>query len=159
MAVMRVREGERPSAVIAGYGFHRCVIYRWLKVARGRGRGLKALAARHGSGRPRKLTPAQKRRVLRWINGKNPLQYGFDFGLWTRRIVRELIAQCCGVSLSLATVGALLARLDLTVQKPLQRAYQRDPGAIERWRRETYPALVRQARREGAFRFATYPGP
>ena len=26
MAVMRVREGERPSAVIADYGFHRCVI-------------------------------------------------------------------------------------------------------------------------------------
>ncbi|EQD51096.1 transposase, partial [mine drainage metagenome] len=30
MAVERVREGERPSAVIASYGFHRCVIYRWL---------------------------------------------------------------------------------------------------------------------------------
>src|SRR4030067_674764 len=46
MAVERVREGERPSAVIASYGFHRCVIYRWLKQARGRGKGLKALTAR-----------------------------------------------------------------------------------------------------------------
>ena len=34
---------------------------------------------------------SQKRQVFRWINGKNPLQYGFDFGLWTRAIVRELI--------------------------------------------------------------------
>ena len=150
MAVIRVREGERPSAVIASYGFHRCVIYRWLKAARGRGRGLKALASSRGTGRPRKLTPAQERQVFRWINGKNPMQYGFDFGLWTRRIVRELIAQRCGVSLSLAAVGTLLARLDLRAQKPLERACQRDPEAIERWQRETYPALVRQARREGA---------
>jgi len=21
---------------------------------------------------------------MRWVNGKNPMQYGFDFGLWTR---------------------------------------------------------------------------
>jgi hypothetical protein len=27
MAIERVREGERPSTVIASYGFHRCAIY------------------------------------------------------------------------------------------------------------------------------------
>ncbi len=150
MAVERVREGERPSAVIASYGFHRCVIYRWLKQARGRGKGLKALTARPATGRPRTLTPAQERQVFRWINGKNPMQYGFDFGLWTRSIVQALIVRKFKIRLSLASVGALLARQGLTAQKPLQRAYQRDPQAIERWQRETYPALARQARRQGA---------
>jgi len=150
MAVERVREGESPSAVIASYGFHRCVIYRWLKRANGRGKGIKALAARKGTGRPRKLTSAQERQVFRWINGKNPMQYGFDFGLWTRQIVRELVEVKFGVTLSLASVGALLARLGLTAQKPLQRAYQRDPEAIERWQRETYPAIAAQAKRTGA---------
>jgi transposase len=33
--------------------------------------------------------------------------------------------------------------LNLTPQKPLQRAYQRDPEAIERWQHDTYPAIVR----------------
>lgn len=150
MAVERVREGESPSAVIASYGFHRCVIYRWLKTASGRGKGIRALTSRKGTGRPRKLTPAQERQVFRWINGKNPMQYGFDFGLWTRQIVRELIQREFGVTLSLASVGGLLARLGLTAQKPLQRAYQRDPEAIERWQRETYPAIAAQAKREGA---------
>ncbi|EQD78419.1 ISXoo2 transposase, partial [mine drainage metagenome] len=65
-------------------------------------------------------------------------------------IVQTLIHQRFGVRLSLASVGTLLARLDLTVQKPLQRAYQRDPQAIERWQRETWPALARQAKRERA---------
>ncbi|MGI8738527.1 MAG: IS630 family transposase, partial [Gammaproteobacteria bacterium] len=150
MAVERVREGERASDVIASYGFHRCTIYGWLKAARGRGKGLKALAARPATGRPRTLTAAQERQVFRWINGKNPMQYGFDFGLWTRQIVRELITQRFGVQLSLTSIGSLLARQGLTPQKPLQRAYQRDPEAIERWQRQTYPAIARRARREQA---------
>ena len=150
MAVERVREGERPSEVIASYGFHRCTIYGWLKAARGRGKGLKALAARPATGRPRTLTAAQERQVFRWVNGKTPMQYGFDFGLWTRQIVRELVAQRFDVRLSLASIGTLLVRQGLTPQKPLQRAYQRDPVAIERWQRETYPAIARTAKRNKA---------
>lgn len=119
-------------------------------MGRGRGKGLKALAAKPATGRPRTLTAAQERQVFRWINGKSPRQYGFDFGLWTRQIARELIEQRFAVQLSLASVGALLARVGLTPQKPLQRAYQRDPEAITRWQRETYPAIARQAKRDKA---------
>ena len=71
------------------------------------------------------------------------------FGLWTRAVVAELIERKFGIRLGLTAVGALLAKLNLTPQKPLQRAYQRDPAAIERWRRETYPAIARQAKAEG----------
>ena len=150
MAVARVREGERPSAVIASSGFHRCTIYRWRQTARRRGQGLKALASRPATGRPRTLTTAQERQVFRWIIGKNPMPYGFDLGLWTRPIVQTLIVRRFGVRLSLASIGAVLARQGLTPQKPLQRAYQRDPAAIARWQRETYPAIVRRAKREQA---------
>lgn len=150
MAMERVREGERPSDVIASYGFHRSVIYRWMKATAGRGRGVRALASRKGTGRPKKLSGTQERQVFHWVNGKNPMQYGFDFGLWTRRIVRELVQQRFGVALSLAAIGAMLSRLGLTVQKPLQRAYQRDPEAIKRWKRETYPAIARRAKAKKA---------
>jgi transposase len=61
-----------------------------------------------------------------------------------------LIEQKFGVSLGVSAVGALLAKLGLTPQKPLQRAYQRDPEAIERWQREIYPALARRAKRNKA---------
>ena len=93
---------------------------------------------------------AQERQVFRWVNGRDPRQYGLDFGLWTRKVVAELIAQKFGVTLAVTAVGELLAKLSLTPQKPLQRAYQRDPEAIERWQRETFPAIARQARAEGA---------
>src|SRR6266699_3556946 len=150
MAVERVREGEDPSAVIACYGFCRTTIYKWLRTAKGRGRGLAALRSRKGTGRPPKLTAAQGRQVFRWINGKDPRQYGFDFGLWTRQVVAELVADRFGVELSLASVGKLLAALGLTPQKPLMRAYERDPAAIKAWKRDTYPSIAARARRLGA---------
>ena len=150
LALRRVREGERPSAVVKSLGMNRTSIYRWLKAAAGRGKGARALAARPATGRPTKLTPTQQAQVFRWINGKDPRQYGLDFGLWTRQIAATLIEQRFGVSLGLTAVGRLLARLGLTPQKPLQRAYQRDPQAIERWQRETYPSIAAAARQSGA---------
>ena len=50
MAVERVRGGERPSAVVASFGFHRTTIYKWLKAASKPGVGLKALHARPATG-------------------------------------------------------------------------------------------------------------
>ena len=64
--------------------------------------------------------------------------------------MQVLVLERFVVRLSLASIGAMLARLGLTAQKPLQRAYQRDPQAIELWQREAYPAIAKRARKEGA---------
>lgn len=149
MAVERVRAGERPSTVIASYGFSRTTIYRWIKAASHPGVGLRALHAKPATGRPRSLTPRQEQQVFRWVNGKDPRQYGLDFGLWTRSVVADLIERKFDVRLGLSAVGELLAKQGLTPQKPLQRAYQRDPEAIEKWRRETFPNIAQQAKAAG----------
>ena len=70
--------------------------------------------------------------------------------MWTRQIVAELIAERFGVELSLASVGKLLSELNLTPQKPLTRAYERDPAAIEAWKRTIYPRLAARAKNRGA---------
>lgn len=149
MAIERVRDGESPSSVIASYGFCRTTIYKWIDAASKPGIGSRALLSRSGTGRPRSLTPRQEGQVFRWINGNDPRQYGLDFGLWTRAIVSDLIKNKFGIELGLTAVGELLAKLGLTPQKPLQRAYQRDPEAIEKWKRETFPAIARKAKSEG----------
>ena len=148
MAVRRVQAGELPSGVMRSFGFCRTTIYRWLR--RMRTGGEAALRSRKGTGRPPQLTPRQKQAVRRWITGKDPRQYGFDFGLWTRRIVAELIAERFQIHLGVTSVGRLLAELGVTPQKPLRRAYERDPAAIERWKTEEYPAIRNRARRRGA---------
>ena len=148
LAVRRVKEGEAPSSVIKSYGLCRTTIYKWLKAER-RG-GTAALKARKHPGRKPALAPRQKLQVRGWINGKDPRQYGFDFGLWTRQIVAALIAQKFGVRLGVTAVGRLLAELDITPQKPLRRAYERDPVAIERWKAIKFPRLRARAKRAGA---------
>jgi len=46
VAVERVKDGERPSSVVASYGFNRTTIYRWLNAAATPGVGLRALRPR-----------------------------------------------------------------------------------------------------------------
>ena len=109
MAMERLEAGEKASSIMGSYGLCRTTIYKWMSNAKGR-KGLEALRSRKAGGRPRKLTAVQERKVLRWINGKDPRQYGFDFGLWTRKAVGDLMARKFGVRLSLASTGYLLAR-------------------------------------------------
>ena len=105
MAIERVREGEPAAKVIEAYGFNRTTIYKWLKAALQPGLGIRALRSTKATGRPRTLTPRQESQVFRWINGRDPRQYGLDFGLWTRAVVVELIEEKFGVKLGLTAVG------------------------------------------------------
>jgi transposase len=152
LAVRRVVEdGEAPSEVMKTLGLCRTSIYRWLR--KYDDQGMEALVERIAQGPEPKLNEKQRQQVKRWILGKDPRQYGFDFGLWSRRIVRALIGEKMGIDLGLTAVGRLLASLDITPQKPLRRAYERDPQAVEQWRQETYPKLRRRAKRVGAMIF------
>jgi transposase len=148
MAVRRVQEGEASSVVMKNYGLCRTSIYRWLRAAKAGGEA--ALKSRKHPGPTPKLTDKQKQQVRTWICGKDPRQYGFDFGLWTRRILVCLIERKLKKKLSITTVGRLLAKLGITPQKPLRRAYERDPHAVEKWKNEDYPKLKKRAKRRGA---------
>jgi transposase len=152
LAVRRVMEdSERPSDVMDSLGLCRTSIYPWLR--RYRDKGLEALVEKIAQGPEPKLSEKQRQQVRRWILGKDPRQHGFDFGLWTRRIVQTMIGEKMGVELCLTSVGKLLASLEITPQKPLRRAYERDPLAVERWRREEYPKLRKRAKQRGAMIF------
>lgn len=148
LAVRRVREGENPSEVIKSFGFCRTTIYRWLRNEQDQGE--QGLRARKAAGPRPQLSIKQKKQVGYWINGKDPRQYGFDFGLWTRKIVADLIEKKFKVRLGLTSVGRLLAELGITPQKPLRRAYERNPEAVERWQRTDYPQLRQRAKERGA---------
>jgi transposase len=77
-------------------------------------------------------------------------QYGFDFGLCSRRIAQQLIQEKMGIEFCLTSVGKLLASMNITPQKPLRRAYERDPLAVALWEKETYPHVKKRAKRLGA---------
>jgi len=149
LAVKRVvDDGERPSDVMASLGLCRTTIYPWLREFEDK--GWEALAESIAKGPEPKLTEKERAKVKTWILGRDPRQYGFDFGLWSGRIVQQLIQDKLGVTMCLTAVGKLLASLEITPQKPLRRAYERDPLAVQEWIDQRYPKLKRRAKRLGA---------
>ncbi len=150
-AVKRVEGGESPEAVAVGLGINRRTIYRWLEAYHYGGES--ALAAKPIPGAPPKLDAKCMARLARMIREKTPLQYKFEFALWTLAIIRELIKRKFDVSLSEVSVGRLTKRLGFTPQRPLYRAWQQDPKLVDDWREHAYPAVAARAKREGALIF------
>jgi hypothetical protein len=84
------------------------------------------------------------------IEDRCPDQLRLPFALWTREAVAELIQQRYGIGLSVWTVGRYLRHWGFTPQKPVRRAYERDPEAVRRWLEKEYPAIRRRAKAQGA---------
>src|SRR5215468_7873123 len=101
-----------------------------------------------GSGRL--LSDQQAERIKARIDFHSPEEVGIPHALWTRRAVRDLIRQECGVDLAERTVGLYLRRWGYTSKRPSRHARQQDPDEVEEWLLETYPAIAAQAEREGA---------
>ena len=147
-AVQQIENGARVEDVAATLGLARSTVFGW--AAKYREGGRPALAARPVPGRPPKLSGAQLARVYDLIVGRDPRQLSFEFALWTREMVRDLVRREFGVALSVVSVGRLLRKLGLSPQRPLWRASQQNPEAVDRWKREQFPAIRAQAAAAGA---------
>jgi len=147
-AVEQVQTGESPEAVIKALGFSRSCIYTWLALYRSGGWG--ALKARALKGRPMKISAAQMKWLYETVTGKNPLQFRFEFALWTREMIRMLLREEFSLKLSVTSVGRLLRQLGLSCQRPLFRATEQDPERVRRWRDEGFPTIRHLAKKAGA---------
>jgi transposase len=147
-AVRSVQDGESPEVVAHVLNINRSTIYGWLAQYRRGGWG--ALKAKPLFGRPPKLDGKKLRWIYDTVTQKNPLQLKFVFALWTREMVAALIKGRFKITLSLVSVGRLLAQLGITCQRPLHRALERDEALVQQWLREDYPRIKALARREKA---------
>jgi transposase len=147
-ACKQIENGAHPEDVAADLGFNRSTVFGW--IAAYRKGGAKALQSKPVPGRPPKLTKAQMSALFTLIVGSNPAQFQLDFALWTRDLVRQVIAKKFGVNLSVGSVGRILRGLGLSPQRPLHRATQQDPERVARWKAEEYPAIRTEAAQVGA---------
>lgn len=148
--IQTVRAGMTQTEASLTFGVSLRAVNKW--VALDKAGGLRALrpkrrGRRAGEGR---LNAAQSARIRQLIIGKMPDQLKLPFYLWTRAAVVSLVEREYGIVVSLTTVGRYLKAWGMSPQKPVRRAYERNDAAIARWLREEYPAIARQAKRDGA---------
>lgn len=147
-AVKAVREGQDVSSVAAAYGVNERSVYRWLAdFANG---GQNALLAKPIPGRPPKVTAEEMRWLAQAVRDHTPLQFKFEFGLWTLSLIAALIERQFGKKLALSGVSRIMKLLGFTAQKPLYQAWQQDATLVRQWEFETYPAIRAEAQAVGA---------
>ena len=147
-AVRSIQDGESPEVVADVLGLNRSTVYGWLAQYRRGGWG--ALKAKPLFGRPPKLDGKKLKWIFSAVAHKNPLQFKFEFALWTREMVAKLIKDKYGIVLSVVSVGRLLAQLGITCQKPLRRALEQDEALVQQWLKQDYPKIRALAQREKA---------
>ena len=147
--VQALRGGMKKSTAARTFAVSRTSLDRWLAIVElGNITSLKSKPR----GRPKgtRLAPHEAATTVRLITDRCPDQLKLPFALWTREAVQLLLTERFGLEVSVWTVGRYLAKWGLTPQKPLRRAYERDPLAVQRWLDEEYPAIARQAKAEKA---------
>jgi len=136
---------QEPVHLVARiYNIPTRTLFDWL--ARYRSGGWGALKEGARNGRKRKLSADGMKWVYDAVTLGNPLNYQFEFCLWTLNIIREMIARERGVKLSKSSVSRLLSHLGLSPQRPIYKSYKQDPKKIEAYINSTFPELARQAK-------------
>ncbi len=98
----------------------------------------------HPGPHPR-LTTKQKEQLAKLLL-RGARASGYANELWTCPRVLEVIQKRFGVMYHVDYIGTLLHKLGWSVQKPEQRARERDDASIERWQQGEWPRIKKGAR-------------
>jgi len=149
------QRGWSQQAIADALGVTAGAVSQWMR--RAREGGVEALRRRVAPGPTPKLTDEQ-RAALPGLLARGAEAFGFRGDVWTAKRVTAVIRREFGVRYHPNHVGNLLRAAGWSVQKPVQRASQRNEAAIAAWRTERWPALKRgPTRRAGPSSGSTSP--
>src|SRR5215470_646939 len=131
-------EQRVPSAVIAAeLRVSERSVRRWRQAWQDG--GLAGLASRGQAARCR-LDEAQLA-ALDGLLEAGPLAAGWQDQHWTLARIRDLVAAKFGVAYTVPGIWYLLRRRGWSCQMGARRAIERDDGAVEVWKKETWPRI------------------
>ena len=135
------QQGWSQKQIAVALGVTQGAVSQW--IARGRAGGTVALRNRSRKGATPKLTQEQRERLPDLLKC-GAEAYGFVGDVWTQARIASVIKREFGVSYHVDHIGRLLRSIGWSVQKPIERATERNDAAIERWRTEKWPALKKR---------------
>ncbi len=92
---------------------------------------IKSAVRKKRAGQGRALNAEQEHALRKLICDKRPEQLKMEFALWSRVALMQLIEQEYGIKLTVRGVGKYLARWGFTAQKPIKKAYEQRPEAVQ----------------------------
>ena len=146
-ALLYVSEGVAVAEVAERVGVSRATVYAWLRAFI-----LQRFASlRYGAspGRPSKLTPTQKARLMEMLRA-GPLAAGYPTGCWSSLILQDLIYRAFARLYNAHYVCALLRNLGFSYQKARFVSDHLDAERRRTWLAVEWPAIVRLAQQRGA---------
>ena len=141
------QQGWKQQDIAAALGVTPGAVSQWLK--RAQELGVEGLRRHPAPGRQPRLS-AEQLTQLPALLAPGPEAYGFRGHVWTCRRVAEVIQRTFGVAYHPAHVSRLLHAVGQSVQRPVERATQRDEAAVRAWWQERWPALEKKRPRKGA---------
>jgi transposase len=114
--------------------------------------GLKALeSAKKKKHKGRKiLTDDEEELLCQKVLSTQPGDHGFSVILWTRKLVAMLVEKLFNKKISEKTAEKIMRCHNMSPQKPIRRAYQRDDAEVTFWQEKTFPEIQAKAKSEGA---------
>jgi transposase len=146
-ALLSLADGLTVSTIAERLGVARTTVYTWLHAFLVD--GWDSLTYRKPPGRPARLTKTQKQRLCDLVSA-GPEAAGYATGCWNAALIQALIQREFGVCYHVHYVSQLLRNLGFSYQKARFVAAKRDDDARAQWRTQTWPRIVREARRQGA---------
>lgn len=150
-AIRLLKQGRKQVEVADILGVRAATVSDWSRIYESGGK--KALRLQHpgpSKGSNCLLNPDEEKEIRRLIIDKTPDQLKLPFVLWDRKAVKELIYRQYGIVIAIRTVGEYLRRWNFTPQRPVKRAYEQQPKAVQRWLDEVYPEIQIKAKQESA---------
>jgi transposase len=148
---MVFEEGFTKLDTALALGVSRQNVARWCRLYAAGGYQALELGQRgRRPGEQAKLQGWQCAAIIKLITDNTPDQLKMPFVLWTAAAVRDLIYDRYGVILALRTVRKYLQSWQFTPQKPIRKAWQQNPAAVQKWLNEEYPSIVKKAKAKGA---------
>ena len=134
-------QGWKQKDIAAALGVTEGAVSHWFKKAKTQ--GAEALRHQPPPGATAKLSQQQQAQLPALL-AKGAEAFGFRGQVWTTARVAQMIKQEFGVSYHPAHCSRLLRALKYSLQKPIQKATQRNETAIKTWKDEHWDALKKR---------------
>jgi transposase len=140
-AMQLLDSGKSQSQVADELGVTQSAVSKWVSARRQGGQD--GLKAKPHTGRPKKLTESQVKKLVRMLL-QSPRKHGFPTDFWTLPRIAELIERKFDVSYDPSGVWHVMTRLNWSAQKPERQSRERDAEAVQTWRKRDWSRIKKR---------------